>query len=45
MIQKIKALLDKVLDAAFYGSITLLFKQGKLVGIDVQRHIKPDEIQ
>jgi len=44
VIEKIKKLLDKILDSCFYGSITLTFKGGKLVGVDVNRHLKPDEI-
>jgi hypothetical protein len=45
LLEKIKKLLDKVVTACFYGSITLTFRSGKLVGVDVNRHIKPDEIQ
>jgi hypothetical protein len=44
LLEKIKKLLDKVVDACFYGSITLTFKAGKLVSANVDRHIKADEI-
>lgn len=45
MIEKIKKLLDKFVDTCFYGSVVLQFRAGKLIGFELKRTVKPDEIQ